>query len=388
MSEKKFKEELPPHIQQQFDEEIRMEILRQQTEEELRLNPTYHLFFVNYNERSVDAFIRNYARKKAAYIVKGPSYIRIQEQKELKYKVLAEEALWAIQQKKLFNLQCQWRAEQVRLKGIEHCSQFQLLSTNIQHCPYITPLSRAEVNLFIEFLQSGHVGELFWLDNWQDYETFKADYLSQQKEQDHEPLADRIPSWYSFYDMHMGTAVLMGLPDTRGEKEYRYRSAFRKRSVQQFREGNIINNADDYRPFLNAYDTDIIEHFIREFEDSKMLRYFKAVESFNSKFEEASQVEDAIEILKDAEGPVPMNGCEDWREGLVLAANRYELEQVAHMLPVVFQEYQFRVDNCINYEQSETNKKKADYAFEMCERAKTQILNGRKLLKEKPDMNF
>ena len=101
MNEKNTQSQLPPHVQQQFDEEIRMEIIRQQTEQELRINPTYHLFFCNYNERSVDAFIRNYARKKANYITKGPSYMKAQEHEQLKYKVLAEEALWAIQQKKL-----------------------------------------------------------------------------------------------------------------------------------------------------------------------------------------------------------------------------------------------------------------------------------------------
>ena len=387
MNENNTQNQLPPHIQQQFDEEIRMEVIRQQTEQELRLNPAYHLFFMNYNERSIEAFIRNYARKKATYITKGPSYIKVEEQEQLKYKVLAEEALWAIQQKKLFNLQCQWRAEQVRLKGIEHCAQFQLLSANIQFCPYINLISRAEVNLYIEYLQSGQVGELFWMENWQDYETFKADYISQQNEQEHEPLADRVPTWYSFYDMHMGTAVLMGLPDTRGEKEYRYRSAFRKKRTDLQKQNETLTEGD-YRPFLNAYDTDIIEHFIKEFEDTKLLKYFRVVESVVSKFNETTEVDDAIAILKDTDEPIPINGSEDWRESIILAARRFELDQIAKMLPVVFEEYQFRNENNINYDQSETCKKKAEHAFEMCEIAKTQIKNGREILGEKGDLNF
>ncbi len=387
MNEKNTQKQLPAHIQQQFDEEIQMEIIREQTEQELRINPAYHLFFVNYNERSIEAFIKNYARKKAAYITKGPTYIKIDEQGQLKYKILAEEALWAIQQKKLFNLQCQWRAEQVRLKGLDHCAQFQLLSANIQHCPYITPISRAEVNLYKEFLHSGHVGDLFWFDNWQDYETFKADYLSQQNEIEHEPLAERIPSWYSFYDMHMGTGVLMGLPDTRGEKEYTYRSAFRKHRNDIERQKDHFNEGD-YRPYLNAYDTDIIEHFIREFEDAKTLKYFRAVESVNSKFDQATEVDDAIAILKDSEEPIAINGSEDWRESIILAARRYELDQIAKMLPVVFDEYKFRNENGINYDISDTNKRKTDQAFEMCEIAKTQIIKGREILGEKGDLIF
>ena len=387
MSEKNSQNQLPAHIQQQFDEEIRMEIIRQQTEQELRINPSYHLFFCNYNERSVEAFIRNYARKKANYITKGPSFMKAQEHEQLKYKVLAEEALWAIQQKKLFNLQCQWRAEEVRLKGIEHTAQFQLLSANIQHCPYITSLNRAEVSLYIEYLHSGEAGELFWLDNWQDYETFKADYLSQQHEQQHEALADRIPTWYSFYDMHMGTDKLMALPDIRGEKEYRYRSAFRKKHSEKMN-SKQKEDTGDYRPFLNAYDTDIIEHFIREYEDSKLLKYFRIVESVSSKFEQTTEVDDAIDILKNADEPIAINECDDWRDALILTARKFELEQIAKMLPLVFQEYQFRMDNNINYDQSDTNKRKAEHAFEMCEIAKTQIIKGRELLREKGNMDF
>jgi len=388
MNNKNIQDQLPLHVQQQFDEEIKMEILRQQTEHQLRINPAYQLFFMNYNEKSVDAFIRNYARKKATYITKGPSYIKVQEQEELKYKVIAEEALWAIQQKKLFNLQCQWRAEQVRLKGIDHCTQFQLLSANIQHCPYITPLSRSEVNLYIEYLKSGHVGDLFWIENWQDYDTFKADYLSHQHEQEDEPLAERIPTWYSFYDLHMGTDVLMGLPDTRGDKEYRYRAAFRKKRKEAASVTNRPHNPDDYRPFLNSYDTDIIEHFIKEYEDSKMLKYFRAVESVAEKFEQTTKVDDAIDIFRSAEEPIAIDGSDDWKESLILAARKYELQQVAKFLPAVFQEYQFRIENSINYNQSDTCKRKAEHAFEMCEIAKTQIIEGRQILDKKRDMNF
>ncbi len=387
MNEKNIQKQLPAHIQQQFDEEIRMEILREQAEDELRLNPAYHLFFVNYNERSVDTFIKNYARKKATYLTKGPSYIKAQEQEQLKYKVLAEEALWAIQQKKLFNLQCQWRAEQVRLKGIEHCAQFQLLSANIEFCPYLNPVTRAEINLYIEFLHSGEAGELFWLDNLQDYETFKAEYLSRQHVHDQEPMTDRIPSWYNFYDTHMGTAELMKLPDIRGEKEYLYRSAFRKKRADQNKQkGNELMG--DYRPFLNAYDNDIIEHFIKEYEDAKVLKYFRAVESVVTRFEQTMEVDDAIDILRSADEPVAINGNEDWREALILAARNYEVCQVAKILPAVFEEYQFRNDNSINYQQSDISKKKAEHAFEMCEIAKNQILKGREVLGEKCDMNY
>ena len=232
---------LPPHIQEKFDEEIKAELIRQQAEETLRTNPLIQQYFAGFNAQSVENFIRNYSRKKAIYLTKGTSYNNIIEQQELKFKVMAEEALWAIQQKKLFNLQCQWRAEQVKLKSIDHSSQFQLLSANIQHCPYITPISRAELELYIQYLKTGSVTELHWMDNWQDYECFKADYLHQQNaiEEESDLLANRIPAWYNFYDVHMGTDVLMGLHDYRGDKEHKYRSLARKKQAEDIKKKNI-----------------------------------------------------------------------------------------------------------------------------------------------------
>jgi hypothetical protein len=384
-------QQLPVHVQEKFDEEIKAELIRQQTEEELRNNPLIQSYFSVYNQQSVESFIRNYARKKAIYITKGPAYINIKEQEDLKYKMLAEEALWSIQQKKLFNLQCQWRAEQIRLKGIDHTMQFLLLSANIQHCPYLTPVSRAELDLYIKYLRSGTVGDFMWFDSWQDYESFKADYLHQQQSEDmeheHDMLAVRIPAWYSYYDYHMGTDILLGLEDYRGAKEQKYRSLARKRQAEEIKKQNLHRTIDN-RPFINAFDTGSLERFIKEFEDKKLLKYCKAVEGFNLRFDDNMEVEEALETLRSAGEAIPLNASDDWREAVIEAARQYELSQIASMLPIVFQEYHFRLENGINCEQTDFDKKKAESAFQLCELARKQILLGRLLSGEEEDFNF
>lgn len=381
-------QQLPAHVQEKFDEEIKAELIRQQTEEELRSNPMIQSYFSTFNEQSVESFIRNYARKKAIYITKGPVYINIKEQEDLKYKFMAEEALWSIQQKKLFNLQCQWRAEQIKLKGIDHTSQFMMLSANVQHCPYITPVSRAELDLYIKYLKSGTVGDFLWFDSWQDYEGFKADHLQQTSDDpDRDMLTTRIPAWYSFYDYHMGTDVLMNLNDVRGEKEQKYRSMARKRQAEEIKKQNLLRTIDN-RPYINAFDTGAIEHFIKEFEDKKLLKFCRAVEGFNLRFDDNMEVEEALETLRCAGEAVPLNSSEDWREAVIEAAQRYELTQIASMLPIVFQEYHFRLENSINYEQTDFDKKRSESAFQLCEMARKQILLGRLLSGESEDFNF
>jgi uncharacterized Fe-S cluster protein YjdI len=381
--------QLPQHVQEKFDLEIKAEVIRQKTEDELRSNPEMLDYFSHFNEQSVEGFVRNYARKKSVYLTKGPEFMNSTEQEELKYKVLAEEGLWAIQQKKLFNLQCQWRAGQIKLKGVEHSGQFHLLSANIQHCPYITPVSRSEMDLYISYLNSGNVGELFLFDTWQDYDSFKTDHLQHLDStgEDFDMLATRIPTWYSFYDFHLGTDVLMELRDYKGEKENIYKNIARKRQAEELRKGNLTINLDK-RPYINPFDTAVIEDFIKQFEDKKLLKYCRAVESFNYLFDDYMEVEEAIATLRNAGEEIPLEACADWKVALIHAARQFELNQIARLMPLVFQEYHFRLENCINYEQTEIDKKRAESAFQYCELSKKQILYGRLLSGESEDFNF
>lgn len=378
---------MPPHIQEKFEEEIRVEIIRQQTEQDLKTNPVYQEFFTQFNPASVETFIRNYARRKAFYITRGQEYINQEEQTAFRYKLIAEEGLWAIQQKKLFNLQCQWRAEQIRLKGVEHSTQFLLLSANIQHCPYITPVSRAEMELYVKFLCSGQASLVMSYDNWQDYEAFKAEYQSGSIPSLDENLNDHMPAWYRFYDEYMSTASLMDLPDVRGEKEQRYRSIARQRQLEQLKRNKKSVSADT-RPYISIYDTELVESFVKRFEDRKTLKFCKAVEQFQQLLDDHLELEQAIEILRNAGQQVRIQANSDWKSAIIAAANQYELEQVAQLIPAVHQEYAIRTENGINFPQSLIDKKRSEYAFQLCENAKKQILEGRKILGEPENLRF
>ena len=59
---------VPAHLQDKFEEEIRVEIIRQQTEEELRSQSVYQEFFKQFNPHSVDSFIKNYAQIGRAHV--------------------------------------------------------------------------------------------------------------------------------------------------------------------------------------------------------------------------------------------------------------------------------------------------------------------------------
>ncbi len=379
--------EMPPHIQEKFEEEIRVELIRQQTEQDLKSNPAYQEFFAQFNPNSVDSFIKNYARRKAFYLTRGQEYINQEEQTAFRYKLIAEEALWAIQQKKLFNLQCQWRAEQIRLKGVEHSSQFQLLAANIQHCPYITPVSRAEMELYVRFLRSGQASLVMSYDNWQDFEAFKAEYQAGSIPSIDDCSDEHMPAWYRFYDEYMSTAALLDLPDVRGEKENRYRSIARQKQLEQLKR-NTKPKTVDSRPYISIYDTDLVESFVKRFEDRKILKYCKAVEQFQQLLDDHLELDEAIDILRNAGRNIRIQANDDWKAAIIEAANQYELEQVANILPAVHQEYVFRVENGINFPQSLIDKKREEYAFQLCETARQQIMEGRRILGEPENLRF
>jgi hypothetical protein len=127
---------------------------------------------------------------------------------------------------------------------------------------------------------------------------------------------------------------------------------------------------------------------VKKFEDKKTLKYCRAVETFQQQMDEQIELEDAIETLRTANTEVAINGHSDWREAIIGAAHQYELNQVAGALIVVHQEYTFRVENSINFPQSLIDKKREEYAFQLCEVAKQQILEGRRLAGESEDMKF
>ena len=88
----------------------------------------------------MESFKKLYADKKAYALLYGDLYERIENKMALKYKEMAEEHIWRIQQRKLFDLQCRWRAEEIKLDGVELTVDFRIWEKKIDECPFITPI--------------------------------------------------------------------------------------------------------------------------------------------------------------------------------------------------------------------------------------------------------
>src|SRR4051812_37030221 len=95
------------------------EALAQKLLKELNADRRYDDFFSQYRADTIASFKEAFARHKADYLLNGAWYKKHKQKLELHWFEKAYEMLWHIQQKKLFDLQCLWRAEKITLEGVE-----------------------------------------------------------------------------------------------------------------------------------------------------------------------------------------------------------------------------------------------------------------------------
>ncbi len=364
------------------------ERIRAATEKELKTEK-YKSFFEGYHPNSTETFIKEYARKKALYLTKGEAYTRIAEDKNLRYKTAAHKCLAEIQQKKLFNLQCRWRAEEIMLPGIVICNDFYYWEAIIHACPFLPPVSRDEMELYKKYLENEDVPDHYRSDSWQDYEKFKDEITDDDDDDDENETECALPGWYAYFDLYRGTDSLLSLPDVRGEKENFYRNMERKNYFDKVAADNGGKPfTGDPRPMASTYNRAIMEQFISAYEDRKMMEYFHAVEHIHDRFSDKQELDEAFKILRDAEHLISIKEGDDWRLSLKKAAKMYGQQMTAAVLPAVYDEYLFRVENNIPFEQDDLSLKQAEHALQMCELVKQQITGGRLLNGEKPDLDF
>lgn len=232
-------------------------------EHELRTSPDYQPYFAPYQPERVEAFIQQYARRKVQYQQQGAKRLERLEAEATEVRDQARQRLWDIQQKKLFDLQCRWRAGLVRLPGADVVQQFEYWGQHPLQCPFLPPITPEELALYREYVASpASPPDGGWADggvrrhwHWQDYELWRSFYyedelpglppdshLLQQNDEeeededwndaddddeddwddDDEDDKPYYPAWYRYYDERQGTGQLRHLPDVRGMRERFY----------------------------------------------------------------------------------------------------------------------------------------------------------------------
>ncbi len=346
---------------------------------DLKTNPQYKEFFGKYNKTSVESFINNYAFQKANLVKYGESYLLNEEKLFLMQKNKAELRLWEIQQKKLFNLQCQWRAGMITLPGIETSYDFKYWEKNIENCPFIDAINDEEFDLYFEYIISDNFSDLDWIYSWQDYDKIKEEYYHEEAE---------VPEWYVFYDTRRNTAKLLELPDIKGTKEKFYIDIWEQHHKPKKEEVlySYPKAEKDERPDLNVFSPDDVEEFIKKFENSKMIEYFRAYQK-TVKNENDLELDQAIDILKGAERIVEIEGSDNWRLSIIDAAKKYQQMKIATAHRQTYQNYIYRNMYKIAHE-THAEEGEIKWHLDFADLMKRRIIEGRALNGEPADLNY
>jgi hypothetical protein len=401
------------HERERLQKELDKQKLVKDTFDDLTNNPKYKEFFDLYHPGSIESFIKAYSTYKGMWMTSGPMFMKLEEERAVQFRKEAEGYLWIINQKKMFNQQCLWRAGKIKLEGVESIYDFWRWEKDTKRCPFLEPITREEFELVKKADASSNLndaGPLFDENNlfagmmfhWQGYDEFKKYYNENGG-------ANPFPDWYNYYDMHFGTGDLFHLEDVKFEKEDRYClighdfqfpdqkvlekhpdiMVPKKAVVQKPIPVEVSKVPVDNRPYLQTDDHQILR-FMNQFEEDKQIKEYGnlCVDALEDKMGADIDTNDLVEFLLKVNEPLPIKASWNWLEGLQELKNEYRGKKQLEVLDDVYSEYLLRISNDIPLDFDEQYEHMANSAKGLGDAFKEKVLLGRKILGEPQDFNF
>lgn len=351
--------------------------------QEIRGNTKMMDYLSGYAEDDTQKFIDRYAEEKVKILEWAPRFAQWKENQELQWVEDAMERLAEIQQKKLFDIQCLWRAESIQIDGVEIAYDFRRWEEKILNCPFIDPVSEEDIELYQRYLQSNNFEhQQGWLESWQDYDDIKAAYQSGNANRN-------FPEWYDFHNGLTGKGVLLSLPNVRGEKEdYYIRLACEEEKKEREEKAASRAPAPPALPSLTYYESGFMEWFVITFETKETQTHFfdyggDRIWDKTEEEEENDEVQKWVDFLSKEGEVFPIRGWYDWREGLERCVEDYRRYKIAEALPAAYEQYCMYRASGMSF--PEEHNRTWDSIGEMIMK---RILKGRKLCGEPENLDF
>ncbi|MEM6737031.1 MAG: hypothetical protein AAGC64_09875 [Bacteroidota bacterium] len=339
---------------------------------ELLANKALKNHYDAYVEESIHQLIDLYAFYKANFIVHG-NFTQFHHKYVLKeWSKRAWFALAEIQHKKLFDLQCRWRAGEVELENIIYSFEFEFMKTPILDLKLIEDVNEQDVEEYIHFLQTpnGIAKSYSSTMDYQDHEMIKAAHLNGNGE---------MPEYYEYHYTIHGNTGLLSLPDYRGEKEEQWI----KKGVKYVKKVNKKKKEKDTKPvtprkkYIAYHKTDVQIEFAKFLGEKDVAGFLKDQDRWKKEKPELT-VKWAMEYLSFCyPEPVPMPAAPMWQDAVLQAALTHITEKVQQILPSVHQEYLMKkeLQTSIGHVELEHTKKYKPIQLKMIEIAK-RVENG------------
>lgn len=347
---------------------------------------------VSYNPESVNRFVDHYADKQMSAIKHGfeknmnKEYDE-EEEDDLDLMDNAFFHLGIIQQKKLFDLQLQWRAKLIDLPDVNIVFDFDIISKDILNSKILTPISIEEFNLYIDFLESClYNDDEYQLDShfyFQDYRELKGwkDVSDEEDEDDDEfEEWDYLPDWYIYHNTQTGNDKYLILPDIKGKKEMFYRSRRTPEETEKIEKEKIENPT---KPWMNVFKDELIEKLFHKYESAKSIKAFKTYNYDLDYYENLDNLEEMTSILLKAKEKIPIPACEDWLVGIKKAFRNYQIKQLIVAMKDAYKQYQMNISLNIAFYYDDSHS----MAY-LRETYYQQIFNGRRLEGEPENFDY
>ncbi|WP_210516702.1 hypothetical protein [Hymenobacter terricola] len=366
--------------------------------QDMLTNLRYAALFAPYHPEAVAKFAANYAINKFQWQYHGAQAEFDQTDALSRCSEAAYNRLWDIQRKKLFDLQCRWRAGHVTGPGLDCTFDFARYDVAIENCPVLDPISPEELAMYCDFVRQAadfdedvldcYGGDFGLPRDWQDYDKMR---LHEQEEAQNTPdeacKGVRPPAWYDYHNSRTGHGFLLSLPDLRGPREKPYLDAYyaHRRAKGP---GPASPPPTDPRPrFLTFEQEETLQHaLLHRFESPKLRRQQAAYAAQKDREAADEQVEADFAYLKalDPGETVPLAPAADWRAALRQAVVETQRHQLLAHLPQVYEAYRMRQDLNISHPEAEEPTWRSDLGHCMRE----SLLDGRELLGEPRTFDF
>jgi hypothetical protein len=356
----------------------------QQLHNEIAANSSMQAYFEKFKQNEVDSFLNSYVTYKKMWLQYAGNYVTDQHEDPIRWVNQANEHLSNIQQKKLFDMQCLWRAEKTELPEISISNDFRVWEHNILNCPFLEPITREDIDLYAQYLlyENPDTGFLWGADeDWQEHDEIIEAYKTDNENRN-------FPEWYDFYNGRRGTGVYMTLPDIRGEKEAVYEDIARKHEQEERERDPAYVKPAPYEPAksLSYYDVNHREWFIKTFETKQVQELYAAWEWKHRNRDMEEDLQYYMETLIDADEPVPMPANYNWQEAIKQAANSFVNKKIAEALPEAWEQYLMKRQMNIAF--SIENESMHKTFLQLKKFYEGLILKGRKLSGEPEDFDF
>ncbi len=295
---------------------------------EMENEEQYKSFFSQYRTDSVKGFIASYASQKARMEVYGNTGYNNEQYYSEGWQQCAWKCLEEIQHKKLFDLSCQWHAEEIKgLLEVETSYDFDVIGNRILDYQGIPPVSDEDLHFYMQYLSENNY-VLGYYAHKEDYQNFE--YLKEQFDK-HQKTGI---SYYDYHNSYTGNDRLLKLKAIRKDKEHAYvQLAVNKRGKNKPKPV-----PKKTKPHLFYFDDDCLK-FAKKFNDHRMLAFMESIIDFTNN-QQDNDKQWAVSYLRSFNSDtIPISTNKNWLDALCESAIGHNQERVMELLPTIYEEY-------------------------------------------------